>query len=106
MENSELLKANKEIEKLKQDIRDIKKEAETDKKIEISIKNVIKQMSSSDLLDELMKREASKEELEKIAIGFILKKIDFEESSIDTVLQLITNKNMVKKMKETSTNNN
>lgn len=106
MENLELLKANEEIAKLKQHIRDIKNEAETDKKIEISTKNVIKQMSSSDLLDELMRREASKEELEKIAIGFILKKFDFEESAINTVLQLITNKNMAKKMKETSTNNN
>lgn len=107
MEKIESLeKANKIIELFEQEIKEYKKMLIPDNKIAISTRSVIRQMSSSDLLDELMRREASKEELEKIAIGFILKKFDFEESAINTVLQLITDKNMVKKMKETSTNNN
>lgn len=96
MENLELLKANEEIAKLKQCISDIKREAETDKKIEISTKNVIKQMSSSDLLDELMRRERSKEDLEKIALGFIFKKLDFSEQEVEKVLEMTFQKNIRK----------
>lgn len=101
MENLELLKANEEIEKLKQQIRDIKSETETDKKIEISTKNVIKQMSSNDLLDELMRRETSKEELEKIAIGFIFKKLDFSEQEVEKILEITFQKNIRKAREKT-----
>lgn len=101
MENLELLKAaNEEIKTLKQDIRKMEEENETDKKIKISTKSVIKQMSSNDLLDELMSRESSKEELEKIAIGFIFKKLDFNEHEIEKVLEMTLQKNWRKSTRD------
>lgn len=101
MENLELPKVvNEEIERLKQNIREMKREVETDKKIKISTKSVIKQMSSSDLLDELMNRESSKEELEKIAIGFIFKKLDFNEHEIEKVLEMTLQKNWRKSTRD------
>lgn len=101
MENLELLKAaNEEIKTLKQNIRKMEEENETDKKIKISTKSVIKQMSSNDLLDELMSRESSKEELEKIAIGFIFKKLDFNEHEIEKVLEMTLQKNWRKSARD------
>ncbi len=105
MGNLELLKANEEIEKLKQEIENFKIEAETDKKIKISTKNVIKQMSSNDLLDELMRRETSKEELEKIAIGFIFKKLDFSEQEVEKILEMTFQKNIRKAREKQKINN-
>lgn len=91
MEKIESLeKANKIIELLEQEIKEYQKMLIPDNKIAISTRSVIRQMSSSDLLDELMRRENSKEELEKIALGFMMKKIGLNERVIEEVFQYIS----------------
>lgn len=91
MEKIESLeKANKIIELLEQEIKEYQKMLIPDNKIAISTRSVIRQMSSSDLLDELMRRENSKEELEKIALGFMMKKIGLNEMVIEEVFQYIS----------------
>ena len=66
--------------------------------VEVSVGAVLKQVSSNDLLDELMSREVSREELEKIAIGFIFKKLDFNEREINEVLEMTIQKNCRKRI--------
>ncbi|MFV0580239.1 hypothetical protein [Fusobacterium ulcerans] len=65
--------------------------------VEVSVGDILKQVSSNDLLDELMSREVSREELEKIAIGFIFKKLDFNEREINEVLEMTIQKNCRKR---------
>ncbi|HBJ80156.1 hypothetical protein [Fusobacterium sp.] len=65
--------------------------------VEVSVGDVLKQVSSNDLLDELMSREVSREELEKIAIGFIFKKLDFNEIEVNEVLEMTIQKNCRKR---------
>lgn len=65
--------------------------------VEVSVGDVLKQVSSNDLLDELMSREISREELEKIALGFIFKKLDFNEIEVNEVLEMTIQKNCRKR---------
>lgn len=69
--------------------------------VEVSVGDILKQVSSNDLLDELMSREVSRKELEKIAIGFIFKKLDFNEREINEVLEMTIQKNC-RKRRETN----
>lgn len=65
--------------------------------VEVSVGDILKQVSSNDLLDELMSREISREELEKIALGFIFKKLDFNEIEVNEVLEMTIQKNCRKR---------
>lgn len=75
-----------------------KMESLKERTVEVSVGDVLKQVSSNDLLDELMSREVSREELEKIAIGFIFKKLDFNEREINEVLEMTIQKNCRKRI--------
>ncbi len=102
MEKIESLeKANKIIELFEQEIKEYKKMLIPDNKIAISTRSVIRQMSSSDLLDELMRRENSKEELEKIALGFMMKKIGLNEMVIEGVFQCISDNGVKRPFEDT-----
>lgn len=74
-----------------------KMESLKERTVEVSVGDILKQVSSNDLLDELMSREVSREELEKIAIGFIFKKLDFNEREINEVLEMTIQKNCRKR---------
>lgn len=97
MENLELLKAKEEIARLEEKIEEMNRK--TNLEIRVSTQSVLEQLSSCALLEELMRREYSREELEKISLGFFMKKMEIHDCVISGVFEYLTSRGLFKKEK-------